>query len=195
MTPRSTGRGTAADVHVALLRGINVGGKNRLPMSALVELFEGAGCSEVRTYVQSGNVVFRAPARLAAGLARAIPELIAEHHGLAVPVVLRTAAEIAAVARSNPYLARGVDATRLHVAFLAARPSATAVATLDPKRSPPDEFLVAGRDVYLHLPNGVARSKLTNAWLDARLATTSTLRNWRTVQELVALAQGDGSIR
>jgi uncharacterized protein (DUF1697 family) len=184
---------STAATHVALLRGINVGGKNRIVMSALVAAFEDAGCSDVRTYVQSGNVVFRAPARTAARLPREIAAHLAEHHGLTVPVVLRTVAELEGVARANPFLARGVDAALLHVAFLAAQPAKAAVAGLDPRRSPPDELVVAGREVYLHLPNGVARSRLTNAWLDAQLATISTLRNWRTVGELVALARGAGA--
>jgi uncharacterized protein (DUF1697 family) len=107
-----------------------------------------------------------------------------------VPVVLRSAAELRAVVRGNPFLEAGADPATLHVAFLADRPTAAAAASLDPARSPPDAFAVRGREVYLHLPNGGARSKLTTAWLDARLDTVSTVRNWRTVERLLALASG-----
>ncbi|MGH2489002.1 MAG: DUF1697 domain-containing protein, partial [Candidatus Limnocylindria bacterium] len=87
----------------------------------------------------------------------------------------------------NPYLPKEAATSVLHVAFLAAKPRPTKVATLDPNRSPPDEFAVHGREIYLRLPHGVARSKLTNAYFDSKLGTTSTLRNWRTVVKLVEL--------
>ena len=175
--------------HVALLRGINVGGKNMLPMKALAELCEAEGCAAVRTYIQSGNVLLRAPRARAARLAGALAARIEREHGFAVPVVLRTVDELARIARSNPFLPRG-PAEQLHVLFLADEPTEEALAALDPRRSPPDVFTVAGREIFLRLPNGAARTKLTNAWFDSRLATTSTMRNWRTVLELVRLAHG-----
>jgi uncharacterized protein (DUF1697 family) len=98
-----------------------------------------------------------------------------------------------AVVRGNPFLARGIDADWLHVAFLARTPSRTATALLDPRRSHPDEFVVRGADIYLHLPNGAARTKLTNAYFDSTLKTISTGRNWRTVLALLELARGGKS--
>jgi uncharacterized protein (DUF1697 family) len=180
--------GDAASVHVALLRGINVGGKNLLPMAELARVFVAAGCGDVRTYIQSGNVVYRAQPALAARVPDLVAQRIARDFGLKVPVVTRSAAELARVATSNPFLRAGADTKELHVAFLAETPAKTAVAALDPRRSPPDELRVAGREVYLHLPNGVARTKLTNAYLDSTLGTTSTLRNWNTVLKLFELA-------
>jgi uncharacterized protein (DUF1697 family) len=174
-TKKSTGR------HVALLRGINVGGKNKLPMKQLVALFETAGCSDVRSYIQSGNVVFTADAALARRIASHIAAAIHDRHGLTVPVVMRSAEELQAVASGNPFLGAGVDPKQLHVGFLAEEPSRSAIAALDPDRSPPDRFELRGRELYLHCPNGMARTKLTNAYFDAKLATTSTMRNWRTV--------------
>src|SRR6185503_8796681 len=123
-------------------------------------------------------------ARLADELARAIERA----HGLRVPVVLRTRSEFERVLRANPFL-RGTDPDWLHVAFLADAPAARARAALDPERSPGDEFALVGREIYLRLPNGVARTKLTNAWFDSCLATTSTVRNWRTVQKLAEMAR------
>jgi len=181
------------DAHVALLRAINVAGRNILPMKDLVALFEAAGCADVRTYIQSGNVVYRAPAALAARLPQLLHARIEERFGLDVPVVTRTARELARAARSNPYLLAGADAAACHLAFLAAKPSAAQIASLDPKRSPPDAFTVVGREIYLHCPKGLGGSKLTNQYFDAKLGTTSTVRNWRTVLTLLEMtaARGD----
>lgn len=176
--------------HVALMRGINLAGKNRLPMKDLNALFTDAGCTDVRTYVQSGNVVFQAGPDLARRIPGLIEKAILDRSGLRVPVVTRTAAELLKAAKANPYLAREKDTSSLHVAFLAAKPTAAQIKSLGPVRSPPDEFTVRGRDVYLHLPNGVGRTKLSNAYLDSKLGTTSTLRNWRTVLKLVELTKG-----
>src|SRR5262249_11233783 len=148
--------------HVALLRGINVGGKNMLPMADLAKMFAAAGCADVKTYIQSGNVVFGADATTVKGLADRIAAAIARKFDLRVPVVLRSARERAAVIAGNPFLKRGVDEKALHVAFLAASPAAAAAAGLDPQRSPGDAFELRGRDIYLWLPNGVARTRLTN---------------------------------
>lgn len=177
--------------HVALLRGINVGGKNKLPMNDLAAVFTDVGCTSVQTYIQSGNVVFFAKAALAKRVARLVAAAIAERLGLDVPVVLRTVEELRAVAGANPFLKKGTDTKTLHVAFLADRPDAKKVAALehpDPKSS--DAFAVRGREVYLLFPAGVAKTKLSNRFFDARLETTSTVRNWRTVLKLVDLAGG-----
>ncbi len=174
-------------VFVALLRGINVGGKNSLPMQDLVAMFEAIGCKSVRTYIQSGNVVFAASDALARRVPDALARKILEETGLRIPVVTRSAAELGTNLRRNPYLGTRADPARLHVAFLADEPSSAQIKALDPKRSPPDEFIVRGRDIYLHLPNGVGKTKLTNAYLDSKLGTVSTLRNLATVQKLVAL--------
>jgi uncharacterized protein (DUF1697 family) len=176
--------------YVALLRGINVGGKNKLPMLELARLFEEAGATDVRTYIQSGNVIFRAPEKVAPRLPSAVSQQISTRFGLRVPVVLRSAEELRLVPERNPFLKRGADPDALHVMFLADRPEPARVLALDAKRSPPDELAVREREIYLRLPNGVARSKLTNDYFDRALATTSTGRNWRTVLKLIELAGG-----
>jgi uncharacterized protein (DUF1697 family) len=149
--------------YIALLRGINVGGKNRLAMPKLVQLFELAGAADVRTYIQSGNVVFGATAAVVKRLPAAV----------GMPMVVRTAAQWRALA--HPF-----DAPReqLHVVFLA---EPADPARLDPLRSLPDRFEVGGREIYLHCPNGIGQSKLTTAYFDRQLTTTSTIRNWNTV--------------
>jgi uncharacterized protein (DUF1697 family) len=173
--------------HVALLRGINVGGKNKLPMKDLVGMFAEAGCTEVRNYIQSGNVIFNASAGLAGRLPAVITAQIAKRFGYKIPVVLRTAEQLGKVMRNNPFLRAGVVEGDLHVLFLADVPAARGVSDLDPDRSPPDTFQVRGQEVYLRLLNGAARTKLTNQYFDSKLATISTGRNWRTVTQLFEL--------
>ncbi|HWP06728.1 MAG TPA: DUF1697 domain-containing protein [Polyangiaceae bacterium] len=169
---------------VALLRAINVGGRNSLPMKTLAGMFEALGCKNVRTYIQSGNVVFEASETLHKRLPKAIHDAIQKECGFSVPVVTRSEAELAKVARAHHFEKRSKDPKALHVAFLADVPGADRIALLDPKRSPPDEFKLIGRDLHLLLPNGVGSSKLTNVYLDAKLGTVSTIRNLATIRTL-----------
>ncbi|MGI8687449.1 MAG: DUF1697 domain-containing protein [Thermomicrobiales bacterium] len=175
--------------YVALLRGINVGGKNKLPMKELLDLFVQAGCRDARAYIQSGNVIFQADTDSAASLPDVITARIAERFGYRVPVLVRTAEQIGDVIRHNPFIAAGAAEEALHVLFLANQPNAASVDSLDPDRSPPDAFIVRGQEIYLRLPNGAGRTKLTNTYFDAKLAMTSTGRNWRTVTTLFALME------
>jgi len=176
--------------YAALLRGINVGGKHIVPMKDLAEIFATAECKDVRTYIQSGNVVFTCTNNVAAGLCRSLEKKIEARYGFPAPVVLRSHEELAQVSRSNPFLKAGKAEQTLYVSFLANEPAAEAVAKLDPQRSPGDEFRVIGREIYLHFPNGAGRSKLTNAYFDSRLSTTSTSRNWATVLKLLEMTHG-----
>ena len=177
---------------VALLRGINVGGTNKLPMKALAAIFEAAACTGVKTYIQSGNVVFCADKDV--DVAGVVKREIEKQLGLKVPVVLRTAAEIQRALKSNPFVKKGIDEDWLHVMFLEAEPTKAQVAALDAARGAsltgvPDEFVVIGREVYLHLPNGAAKTKLTNAYFDSKLKTVGTQRNWRTVGMLAEMME------
>ncbi len=190
MSVDSTYRATRATV--AMLRGINVGGKNKLPMRDLATMFREAGCDDVRTYIQSGNVVFRAGPALTEDIPSLVSAAISSRFGYRVPVVTRTARELQAIVQVNPFAESGIEANKLLVLFLADLPDRAHVEALDPNRSPGDEFAVLGREVFLHYPNGVARSKLTNSYFDARLSTTSTARNWRTVGKLLELATEAG---
>jgi uncharacterized protein (DUF1697 family) len=174
-------------MHVALLRGINVGGKNKLPMRDLAEMFVAAKCSEVKTFIQSGNVIFEATPKISAQIPEIITAQITNRFGHKIPVVLRTKEEFADAISNNPFLKAGTNEEMLYMMFLADMPSAENIAKLDAKRSPPDEFVVRSREIFLRLPNGGARSKLTNAYFDSKLKTVSTARNWRTVTKLLEL--------
>jgi uncharacterized protein (DUF1697 family) len=158
-------------------------------MKELAAIFAQAGCTNVRTYIQSGNVVFSAPAPLLKELPELITERIAARFGYRVPIIVRTSGQLARIIRDNPFLQAGVPEKTLHVYFLADQPSALAVGNLDSGRSPPDAFCVLNREIYLHLPNGMARSKLTNAYFDAKLSTACTFRNWATVLKIFEMMQ------
>lgn len=182
------GKAKRGERYIALMRGLNVGGKNRLPMVELAAVFEEAGCTELRTYIQSGNVLFGASASLAKRLPKLVQSKIARDYGYQVPVVLRRARELQKLAAASPFSRAEYDPKNLYLMCLASMPTAAQVASLDPERSIPDEFVVQGDNVYLHLPNGAARSKLTTAYFDKKLGTTSTVRNWNTLSKLIELS-------
>lgn len=168
--------------YVALLRGVNVGGRNTLAMAALRELFESLGHGEVRTLIQSGNVIFtsaRPPvcARLKAA--------IESRFGFSAAVVVRSVSELHHVVVNNPLI--DADGSTLHLGFMAGPPAAADVASLDHERYAPEQFAVVGAACYLLLPGGVGRSKLPD-YLSRRLKVPITLRNWKTVTALAALA-------
>jgi uncharacterized protein (DUF1697 family) len=176
--------------YVALLRGINVSGRNKIAMAELRALVESLGNTGVQTYIQSGNVVLDSAIRSAAKVADAITHAIARELGLDVAVIMRAAAEIDAVLTANPLLARGADPAKSHVTFLAAKPAASAVRALVDFDRSPDEFAVVGREVFVHCPNGYGTTKLNNTFFEKQLGVAATTRNWRTVHTLAERAKG-----
>lgn len=173
--------------HVALLRGVNVGGKNRLPMKALADVFTSLGAKRVTTYIQSGNVVFAAPAALAKKLPGLVEAALEKEVGVTSPILLVSADELERALATNPFAAE--DPARLSITFLREAPTKERIAALDPNRSPPDRFAVDGRFFFLHTPNGIGKSKITSAWVDTKLATIGTNRNLDTVRALLDLAR------
>jgi uncharacterized protein (DUF1697 family) len=165
-----------------------VGGKHKMPMKDLARIVEDVGCRDVSTYIQSGNVLFSASPALAKRAPRLIQAAIERQLGIDVPVVTRSAAELEQVLRNNPFLGKARETHCLYVAFLTTTPTRTQITALDAQSSAPDQFIVVGDTIFLSLQNGVAKTKLTNKYFDAKLTTTSTVRNWNTVQILVELA-------
>lgn len=180
---------SASRTFVALLRGINLAGRNRVPMPELRSALESLGLEDVVTYIQSGNVVFRSRGGRAQELTARIEGRIAEAFRIEVVVLLRTPAELTKVAGGNPFVRGGADPSKLHVVFLSGKPTRKAAAQLDPDRSPPDELRLEGREIYLHTPNGFGRSKLTVDYFERRLGVAATARNWKTVTKLVELTE------
>ena len=173
--------------YIALLRGINVGGRQSVRMEQLRALFLSLGHESVTTYLQSGNVIFTSatgdPGQLTAG----IEACIAERLDLSVTVLTLDASELADVVKRNPFLDRPVDRSHLHVTFLADLPDRSAVLRMDATHHQPDELVVVERQVYLHCPDGYGRTKLTNAFFERQLGVVATTRNWRTVTRFADL--------
>jgi uncharacterized protein (DUF1697 family) len=187
----SSKRGGRKRSWVALLRGINLGARNKVSMAALKELFADLGAEDVETYVQSGNVLFRSSGARDE-LVRAVETEIEKRLGLQVTVLLRTDAELAKLVADNPFAEGEPDPVKLHVTFLAERPDRSRTAALDEEQFAPDRFRVTRDAVYLHCPNGYGRSKLSNAYFEKQLRVAATTRNWRTVTTLAERA-GAGS--
>jgi uncharacterized protein (DUF1697 family) len=188
MTKKSSAAGRST--FVALLRGINLGGRKIVKMDQLRRMFEELGFEEVKTYIQSGNVVFKAPTRTPADLAKRIEEKVLRQLGFPVPVAVKTADEIGEVIANNPLLKeKGIDLSKLHVTFLSCAPGKSALNMLTAVAIAPDQFRYAGQAVYLHCPNGYHASKLSNNVLEKMLKTDATTRNWKTANKLWEMAR------
>jgi uncharacterized protein (DUF1697 family) len=169
--------------YVALLRGINLGAHNMVPMADLRALFDDLGAEDVETYVQSGNVVFKI-ADGAEKLTPAIERKIRRDLGLSVTVLVLTRPQLTKVLAGNPFAKAKKEPAKLHVTFLADNPAGAKVGRLDPERGKPDEYRLVGEQIYLHCPNGYGRTKLTNAYFEKQLGVAATTRNWKTVTKL-----------
>lgn len=177
---------------VALLRGINLNGRNALSMPALKGMVEDAGGRDVVTYIASGNVVFTMPQAKYATLHDVLEARILKDTAMKVPIVLRTHQQLVQVMERNPFLQKPPAERQLYVMFLSSTPTKAQAASLDPQRSPGDEFVVDGDVVYLALRTA-ADTKITNAWIDKALTTTSTSRNLNTTRKLLELCAATSS--
>ena len=177
--------GAPSTRYVALLRGINVGRARQVGMPRLTEVLTAAGYGDVRTHLRSGNVLLTSPLG-EQELAAALAGVIEAEFGFAVPVVLRTGAELAAVLAADPLGPSVTDPSRYSVTFLPGPPAPDRVAALPP----PDggEYAVHGRELYLWLPDGMARSPMGTWPWDRLLGVAGTNRNWNTVRKLVQLS-------
>ncbi|HEV8190468.1 MAG TPA: DUF1697 domain-containing protein [Ktedonobacterales bacterium] len=175
--------------YIALLRGINVGGRNMIKMAELKRLFEKLGLDQVQTYIQSGNVLFTAEEEeqpLRQRLEREIEAIF----GFPVTVVLRTAAELQQIIAECPFASDALqEGESLYLTLLADVPSKEGIERLLSYSSEVDDYRIVGRSVYLLYRRSILDSKLTNAFLEQRLGVRSTARNWRTISALAAKAQ------
>lgn len=172
-------------IHVALFRGINVGGKHILPMQDLRELLAELGCEDIQTYIQSGNAVFSTAAD-----AKMLPENIRasidEKFGFAPQVLVLTAKQFRDVAADNPFANSAADPKTLHVAFLTDDATDPDLDALTALKAESEEFSLTRNAFYLSAPDGIGRSRLV-AKIDQHLGVNTTSRNWRTVGKLLAL--------
>jgi len=175
---------------IAMLRGINVGGHNILKMEQLRASFAALGFSNVKTYVQSGNVVFDAANDSAAGLSKRIEQNIMLDFGFQVPVFLATSKTVEETIKRNPLLkSPGIDQSKLHVTFLSDDPPKTALGQLQPLAVKPEQLRMLGRVIYLYCPNGYGKTRLSNAAIEKKLSVAATTRNWKTVNTLLEMTK------
>lgn len=178
---------TTMHTYIALFRAINVGGKNTLPMKSLTALLEGLGATDVSTYIQSGNAVFR-HADDSVPIATQLAAAIGEQHGFEPQVLLLRREDILRACERNPFPEAEADPTSLHLGFLAAIPPAPDLQKLASLKKDNERFLLDGSVFYLHAPDGVGRSKVA-AGSERLLGVPMTDRNWRTVCNLRQLAE------
>jgi len=178
---------TSSNRFVILLRGINVGGHNKVPMAELREALTRAGFADVTTYIQSGNVLADAGHRDEAMVVKDVEAVMADHFGLSIPIVARPADDWASILKANPFPEAVSDPKLLHVSLCNVAPTPKSLAELEAGRFEPDRIEAVGRHLYLHYPNGSGRSKLTGAMLERKLGLTTTARNWSTMLKLAEL--------
>jgi uncharacterized protein (DUF1697 family) len=175
-------------VYVALLRGINVSGHKIIKMEALRAAFATLGFSNVKSYVQSGNVVFEALAGSVGSLTGKIEKKILEEFGFSVPVFVATPKKLGETIERNPFLkAPGIDQAKLHVTFLSADPPPQALETLQPLAAASEQLHIVGGAIYLYCPLGYGNTKLSNTAIEKKLSVGATTRNWNTVKTLLAM--------
>jgi uncharacterized protein (DUF1697 family) len=173
-----------------MLRGINVSGHKPVKMEQLRASFERLGFTNVKSYVQSGNVVFEAARGPVLQVQEKIEKQILTDFAFSVPVLLRTAQELGEVIERNPFTKEpAIDQSKLHVTFLSKTGPAKAREMLLPLAGAGEQFQVHGREIYLYCPNGYGRTKLSNTAIEKKLDVGATTRNWRTVNTLLSMAR------
>lgn len=179
----------SCSTYIALLRGINIGSHKRMKMEKLRASCEGLGFAGVRTYIQSGNVIFQATKLSPSELAKKLAECIVTDFGFASEVILRSREEMKTIIDNNPFAKeRGMDSPKLHVVFLPEAASAAALKKLQELTLAPDRVTIGNKEIYFYFPNGVSGSSLWKHPLDRVLSVTGTMRNWNTVNSLYEMA-------
>jgi uncharacterized protein (DUF1697 family) len=175
--------------YIALLRGINVSGQKLIKMDALRAMFEAGGCTDVKTYIQSGNVAFAHPEGDAVALRKHIEAHLKASLGYAVPTLLRNRSQLETIVAGNPYSLDLPDfGKKVYVAFFENEPSPAAIQNIAPYVNEMERLVVKGGEGYLHYADGLGKAKLTNVIIERKLGM-ATLRNWNTVTTLLDMAQ------
>ena len=174
--------------YIALLRGINVGGKNILPMKELVALLEGLGLENVATYLNSGNVVFQSKVADTNKLAGDIRAAIGDRYGFAPQLLIRSGRDLQQAMAANPFPEAESQPKTLHLFFLESPPAEPDLAGLEAIKADTERFKLLDAAFYLHAPDGIGRSKLA-ARAEKLLGVPATARNWRTVSKVMVMAK------
>lgn len=176
--------------YISILRGINVSGHRVIKMDVLKKLYLNLGISNIQTYIQSGNVVFRTVKSLRGLLEQKIKNIILKECGFDVPVIVKDSKELDAVLTNNPFLnKKNVDVTKLHVTFLSQIPEQLYINNLKEVSFAADQFIISKDVVYLFCPMGYGDTKLNNNFFESKLKVKATTRNWKTVKELYKIAE------
>jgi uncharacterized protein (DUF1697 family) len=176
-------------VYIAMVRGINIGPHKRMKMEKLRASCEGLGFATVKTYIQSGNVIFSATKLSSGALSKKMGECIVRDFGFSADVISRTREEMKRIIDGNPFRKeRGIDTSKLHVAFLSESAPAAALKKLQELTLAPDRTHSSGKEIYFYFPNGVSGSSLWRHPLDRVLSLPVTMRNWKTVTTLYQMA-------
>ena len=173
--------------HILLLRGINLAARNRIAMADLRGVLEDADFDDVRTYLQSGNVVVASKAK-SDDVARKTERLIAKHFGLDIAVVARSRAQLAKIVERNPLQKVAKNPKRYQVSFLASKPGRDVIERVEAAAEPPEQVVAIGREIYAWHPETIARSRLWTLLAGQKLGVIATARNWATVTSLLELA-------
>jgi uncharacterized protein (DUF1697 family) len=176
-------------VLISMLRGVNIVGRNKIKMDELRALYESLKFESPRTYVQSGNVIFRTKVKNSPALAKKIQNAIESTFGFRPDVMLRTPDELRSAIAGCPFIGRGLEPSKLLVTFLAGEPGPGAHETLASLKGYPEEVHLKGRELYIHFPNGVGQSKLPWSKVEKLTQTTGTARNWNSVMQMLAIAE------
>jgi len=175
------------ETYIALLRGINVSGQKMIRMEDLKKALGDLNFIDIRTYIQSGNIVFEHDKTDPGNLAAAIAGVILKHFGFTVPVIVRTRSALGVTFKKNPFLLKtDHDAGKLHVTFLDRIPDPERECKTNEISFLPDEFVISGEEIYLYCPNGYGRTKLTSQFFESKLKVVTTTRNWKTVETLLS---------
>jgi len=177
--------------YVSLFRGINVGGNQLVKMDALKELHTSLDLQDVQTYIQSGNVVFASDNPDVTQIQKDIEEGFAQKFGFQVKVIVRTAGEFNMIIENNPFQNQPMRESKWLVAmFLASNPISTALEDIQKTYTGPEEIHIIGQEAFIYYREGQGRSKLTNTFLEKKLKTVGTARNWNTVLRLQKMMEG-----
>ena len=177
------------ETYIAILRGINVSGQKKIKMADLKVHLEELNFKNVRTYIQSGNVIFEHEATNPEGLENEIEKKISEKYGFQLPTIIKIPSELEYVLNNNPFLNDpNKAANRLYVTFLSAIPSSINIGKLKNTDHSPEEYILDGKNIYFFSPNGYGKAKMNNNFFENKLKVTATTRNWKTVNKLLEIS-------
>jgi len=179
--------GKNTTTYISILRGINVSGQKKIKMEELKKLYESLGVQHVRTYIQSGNVIFESQNEDTVKHENNIKDAIKESFGFDVPILIKRKDEIENVIQNNPFADK--DLSSVHVTFLSDFPDTLPLDDINHIKDVSEEFLIKGKEIYLYCPNGYGKSRLINNLFERKLKVSATTRNWKTVNALFEIAK------